>query len=351
MFEDVILLLSTWMIFILFSFSAYFWHLLLRYGIPLPICRSLEYICELIIVVSPNWLVWNRGWGIVPSTYILLCACVYFMKMHSYFETNRYYLEMEGSEGADAVYPKNLSFKNFLHFIICPSLVYESEFPKSKKGFRLGYLALKLMQFVFLTGQLYTLSTQVIIPAVIESYDSSLLETCLKLTIPLCFCDIIMFALLFECICNLFAEITQFGDRQFYDDWWNSTTFDEYSRKWNRPVHEFLLRHVYLKSRKELKISKEMASIITFVFSAILHEMIMMTAFRMFAPYLFAFMMLQIPFIFVFGRYFKGTKYGNYVFWICVILGMPIISSLYSKTWMYRLNQGDSEKMFNLSLF
>lgn len=39
-------------------------------------------------------------------------------------------------------------------------------------------------------------------------------------------------------------QLTFFADREFYQDWWNSTTFDEFSRKWNVPVHSFLLRHV-----------------------------------------------------------------------------------------------------------
>jgi sterol O-acyltransferase len=36
----------------------------------------------------------------------------------------------------------------------------------------------------------------------------------------------------------------RFADRNFYDDWWNSSSFDQFARKWNKPVHEFLLRHV-----------------------------------------------------------------------------------------------------------
>ena len=32
-------------------------------------------------------------------------------------------------------------------------------------------------------------------------------------------------------------DITSFADREFYQDWWNSTTWDQFSRKWNKPVH------------------------------------------------------------------------------------------------------------------
>lgn len=50
---------------------------------------------------------------------------------------------------------------------------------------------------------------------------------------------------IWECILNLLAEVTYFADRGFYADWWNSVSWDQFARDWNRPVHNFLLRHVY----------------------------------------------------------------------------------------------------------
>ncbi len=49
--------------------------------------------------------------------------------------------------------------------------------------------------------------------------------------IPFTLVWIIVFFILFECILNGIAEITFFDDREFYQDWWNSTTFDEFARK------------------------------------------------------------------------------------------------------------------------
>jgi hypothetical protein len=62
-----------------------------------------------------------------------------------------------------------------------------------------------------------------------------------------------------ECILNVFAEISGFADRQFYKDWWNSTTFEEFNRKWNQPVYTFLYKHVYLISMYKYKRSKKFA--------------------------------------------------------------------------------------------
>jgi hypothetical protein len=50
----------------------------------------------------------------------------------------------------------------------------------------------------------------------------------------------VAFFLIFDFCPNFYAEISGFTDRQFYLDFWNSTTMEEQSRKWNRLVHEFL---------------------------------------------------------------------------------------------------------------
>lgn len=44
---------------------------------------------------------------------------------------------------------------------------------------------------------------------------------------------------------NMFGECLRFGDRLFYEDWWNVRDFAEYYRKWNIVVHEFLYYYIY----------------------------------------------------------------------------------------------------------
>jgi MBOAT, membrane-bound O-acyltransferase family len=41
-------------------------------------------------------------------------------------------------------------------------------------------------------------------------------------------------------VLNVLAELTYFADRGFYADWWNSVSWDQFARDWNRPVHNFL---------------------------------------------------------------------------------------------------------------
>ena len=48
-----------------------------------------------------------------------------------------------------------------------------------------------------------------------------------------------------HCWHNAFAEMLRFGDRQFYLDWWNSTSFNMYYRTWNTLVQDWLYTYIY----------------------------------------------------------------------------------------------------------
>jgi len=80
------------------------------------------------------------------------------------------------------------------------------------------------------------------------------------------------FFALFQSFLNILAEVTTFGDRNFYDDWWNSPSVGTYWRTWNKPVYQFMKRHVFspLVGRGWSPYS---ASVAVFTFSAILHEL------------------------------------------------------------------------------
>lgn len=62
-----------------------------------------------------------------------------------------------------------------------------------------------------------------------------------------------------------------------------------------RPVHSFLLRHVYHSSISTLKVKKHTATLITFLLSALLHELIMWCLFKKLRGYLLILQMFQLP--------------------------------------------------------
>ncbi|KAJ3511114.1 hypothetical protein NLJ89_g4281 [Agrocybe chaxingu] len=177
---------------------------------------------------------------------------------------------------------------------------------------------------------LYTVTESFILPYT-PTADQSFLRSLLDLALPFMMAYILLFYIIFECICNAFAELSYFADRQFYEDWWNSTSWDEFSRKWNRPVHAFLLRHVYAATILSYRLSKTSAMFVTFLLSACAHELVMVVVTQKLRMYLFTLQIIQIPLIML-GRLpaIKRNKLlGNVVFWLGLYAGFPLLCVAY----------------------
>lgn len=99
-------------------------------------------------------------------------------------------------------------------------------------------------------------------------------------------------------MCAGFAELSFFADREFYQDWWNSTSWDQFSRRWNKPVYTFLLRHVYASSMTGWRLSRWSATLVTFFLSALCHELVMAVVSKKIRPYLF---LLQVSSSWIFS--------------------------------------------------
>lgn len=96
-----------------------------------------------------------------------------------------------------------------------------------------------------------------------------------------------LFFIVFEFCLNFYAVLSGFADRQFYQDFWNATNFDEYARKWNRPVHEYLHRHWYLDLLKRHRgITVFKATVFTFFYSIYFHEIFLTVLFKQMSFYL-----------------------------------------------------------------
>jgi len=72
-----------------------------------------------------------------------------------------------------------------------------------------------------------------------------------------------------------------------FTDRWNSTSQDEFSRKWNKPVHTFLLKHIHTAMIMGYRISKSTAMTITFLIRALARELVIAVVTRKFTIYLF----------------------------------------------------------------
>ena len=131
-------------------------------------------------------------------------------------------------------YPNNLSMRNYADYVLCPTLCYELEYPRTSKinWMELFYKTLAVFGCIFL---LTLISEEFIVPVLrdsaigLEGIDSwsdmglILGETISQLLFPFMMTFLICFLVIFEYILGAFAEITCFADRHFYSDWWNSS--------------------------------------------------------------------------------------------------------------------------------
>lgn len=236
-------------------------------------------------------------------------------------------------------YPKNLTLSNYMDYLFCPTLCYELEYPRTKTivWSQLGYKILAVFGVIFL---LTITSEDFILPVLTESairletittfpeMALVLAETISMLLFPFMVTFLLVFLVIFEYVLGAFAELTRFADRRFYSDWWNSTDWLEFSREWNIPVHHFFRRHVYSAS---LSLGRPMATLITFLISAIGHEIVMACITKKIRGYGFLAQMSQLPIVMIQRtRWVKGKRVLNNVcFWCSMILGLSLICSLY----------------------
>jgi len=241
-------------------------------------------------------------------------------------------------------YPENLTLRNLGYFLAAPTLCYELSYPRFRR-IRRRWLLRRLAELAIVATAAAIIVRQYIEPAVHNSMGPlrqldfpRLLERVLKLAIPNLYAWIAIFYLTFHLWLNILAELTRFGDREFYKEWWNAASVGEYWRLWNMPVHRWLVRHVYFPALR-MGASKDLAILAVFFVSAVFHELVLGVPLHM--PRLWAFcgIMFQVPLILASERLRKLVKsdvLGNCLFWIsfCVV-GQPVCVLLYYHDYIY----------------
>ena len=229
------------------------------------------------------------------------------------------------------IYPQNVTLYNWIEFTFFPTLVYEPLYPRTA-SVRIMYILEKIAITFFILSFMFAILEQFMLDSLSDKSRSEPIETIINLLVPATLLEIAGFFVVFDCMLNAIAELTCFADREFYQDWWNSTSFEEFARKWNRPVHEFLLRHVYYESMSTYKLSKGIALAGTFIFSIALHEVVLCACLHKFSPWLAFMSLLQLPLMPVMkAPVFKNKPLGNIVFWVGIIIGMPMTCVLYAR--------------------
>lgn len=143
--------------------------------------------------------------------------------------------------------------------------------------------------------------------------------------VPCAYIWLTIFFGLFHAWTNFWGEVTRFADRRFYSDWWNAGNLAEYWRKWNYPIHNWLIRHIYFPLIRR-GLNDEIARLLTFMVSAIFHEYVIAGIFRQVNFFGFIGMLINVPIIQLqkVARNILSKNSNNQMFWISyAIIGQP----------------------------
>ncbi|XP_028817244.1 sterol O-acyltransferase 1 isoform X2 [Denticeps clupeoides] len=329
-----------------------------------------------VLVGSVFLLYQVYGLGILPTSVVLKnglppasCFIIIMeqvrlmMKAHSFVRENvPKVVASRNDKNYSLILPH---FSQYLYFLFAPTLIYRDNYPRNPH-IRWGYVGTKFSQvlgclfyayYVFvrlcipqfrsISMQLFDLRAMVlcvfnsILPGKNKTkliHDScgvltAVQKNCILYTTGALVLFLAFFAFL-HCWLNAFAEMLRFGDRMFYKDWWNSTSFANYYRTWNVVVHDWLYYYVYkdylLMTGKRFRTG---AMLFVFTVSAVVHEYILAICFGFFYPVLFClFMCFGMMFNFILHDQRKGPIW-NIIMWTALFLGQGVLICLYSQEW------------------
>lgn len=304
-----------------------------------------------------SWIVYFQIYHPLIGTLSEVHAIIVWLKTASYALTNRdirhAYLH-PSKKDTDALpeiysscpYPSNITLANLTYFWWAPTLVYQPVYPRTAT-IRWTFVFKRMVEVFGLTMFMWIASAQYAAPVLRNSLDkmasldlTSVLERLMKLSTISLVIWLAGFWALFQSFLNALSEVMRFADREFYTDWWNSPSVGTYWRTWNKPVYQFMKRHIYspLVGRGW---SSGQASIAVFTLSAILHELLVGVPTHNIIGVAFVGMIIQIPMIALTTPFEKmspkhvyGKIIGNCIFWVSfTLIGQPLAALLYFFAW------------------
>lgn len=315
--------------------------------------RAAAVLQAVINIVLPCVWVMTTDTSPTASLLYLFQAVVIWMKLISYAHVNcELRSQRRESRGEDSggqpvprqevqdsegrlPYPHNLTAGNLLWFVAAPTLCYQLDYPRSPR-IRRSYVLGCVLRLVLCATVMLFVTEQYVAPILqqepLSGEPLTVMTKLLKLSIPNTYLWLLGFYAYFHLWLNLTAELTRFGDRRFYKDWWNSRTIDAYWRSWNLPVHHWMLRHLY-HPLLSVGANKTAATYAVFVFSAFFHELVISAPFRLMSGHAFLGMLFQAPLIRI-SKWLDGRTenafLGNALFWLVFCLcGQPMGVLLY----------------------
>lgn len=315
----------------------------------------INFVLSSCNATLPCLWVWLYSSDVKLSMIYLLQSVIIWMKLLSYAHTNRdlrlirrqqknalpdneddngkpvgnAFAEVSDLELPILQYPRNITLGNLLYFCVAPTLCYQLNYPRSPR-IRWKYVLTVLFRMAIVAALIIFFIEQYISPTLgksvkpIEELDViGIFSLLLRLSVANTYVWLLGFYFFFHLWMNLFAELTRFGDRLFYKDWWNARTIDMYWQRWNLPVHHWMIRHCYYPILRT-GAGKSIAVFAVFLLSALFHEVIISVPFKQITYHAFLGMLGQAPLTYLtkkLDHIFDNAMIGNVVFWMlfCIV--------------------------------
>ena len=241
------------------------------------------------------------------------------MKVHSFVRIKAPPL-MSASEDA--------KFSNFLYFLFAPTLIYRDSYPRTKH-INWNFVICRLLEaismvfiFTFIVQSIYPSPERWLQKYTIKEALLDVIERIPHGSLVLCG----SFFLVFHSVQNLFAEVTRFGDRLFYQDWWNQSTHSRWLATWNLLVRDWLYYYVYRDFKHCFFQNNFLAIFVVLLLSFVMHEYVMFCFLGKFFPVLF---FVGVAVIFpTFYLNFPKNMFFNVLLWSsgCVMVSAILVT-------------------------
>ncbi|CAG9334908.1 unnamed protein product [Blepharisma stoltei] len=292
----------------------------------------------------------------ISSSFVVLCEMIRFiMKMHSYFREkllygngrNRYssyipsHIENLGYSEKDIQRPQiNLKdfakeFKRYTYFLYVPTLIYRDSYPKIDKSIRWRNLGVHV--FDFFGSIVYTtlIFKAFCVPTFKEASNnitdpSKLIISWIQSMLPGTFVFLLLFFAVMHSWFSIWAEILNFADRKFYDDWWNSSDFGTFYRKISVILYEWVHSYIFIDLMRFSNefIGKKLARFCVFLLSGIVCELLIDLSLGFFSPFLF--ILISGPGLLMISMKTQSSRLYNIIVWAGLIIVNGLIIMLYS---------------------
>lgn len=302
---------------------------------------SLFLVVTMLMFTATPYIVLKLGIPPITAFATMNEQVRIFMKIYSFIRENvpraKMYKPLKDGNQAHNLYPP---VKHYFYYLFAPTLIYRDSYPRTEKIHWRNVLTnfLKFAAVIFITYCVFMrFNVDIFKKTGLKPFNRS--EASLVFAGSMAVGAIMMFLMfygLLHCWLNAFAEMLRFGDRQFYQDWWNSTSFSQYYRRWNNVVYDWLHAYIYMDSQK-LGCSRSLSMVLVFVVSALVHEYIIFVGLGFFFPALLV-VYTTIGVFVVFLTKQRTAQFWNTFMWGMLFCGWGVLVTCYSAEWYARIN-------------